>query len=106
MILYLQFRNFLANKQAVSKKINCSVELKLAERASDLLAEIYGISDKLEKEVNKVKQMSDFSDISFEIKDNMIPIMNELRKVVDEAEVVVGAQYWPYPTYADMLFYI
>ena len=37
---------------------------------------------------------------------NMIPIMNELRKVVDEAEVVVGAQYWPYPTYADMLFYI
>ena len=32
--------------------------------------------------------------------------MDALRKVVDEAEVVVGAQYWPYPTYADMLFYI
>ena len=96
----------VANKQAVSKKINCTVELELAEKSSDLMAEIYKISDELDKEIDKVKGMSDFSDISFEIKDNMIPVMNSLRKVVDEAEVVVGAQYWPYPTYADMLFYI
>ena len=67
-----------------------------------------GLSDKsfFKQEVTKIKGMNDFSDISFEIKDNMIPVMKSLRKVVDEAEVVVGAQYWPYPTYADMLFYI
>ena len=96
----------LANKQAVSDKINCSVEFELAEKSSELLAEIYKISVELEKEVNNIYSMKDFAAISFEIKDNMIPIMNSLRKVVDEAEVIVGSQYWPYPTYADMLFYI
>ena len=96
----------VANKKTISDKINCSVELELAEKSSTLLAEIHEIADKLDKEVKFVSAMTDFADISFEIKDNMIPIMNSLRKVVDEAEVVVGAQYWPYPTYADMLFYI
>ena len=96
----------VANKKTISDKINCSVELELAEKSSTLLAEIHEIADKLDKEVKFVSAMTDFADISFEIKDNMIPIMNSLRKVVDEAEVVVGAQYWPYPTYSDMLFYI
>ncbi len=96
----------VANKKTISDKINCSVELELAEKSSTLLAEIHEIADKLDKEVKFVSAMTDFADISFEIKNNMIPIMNSLRKVVDEAEVVVGAQYWPYPTYADMLFYI
>ncbi len=96
----------VANKRAISNKINCSVELELAEKSSALLAEIYEVTDKLDIEVKHISAMKDFAEISFEIKDNMIPIMNSLRKVVDEAEVVVGAQYWPYPTYADMLFYI
>ncbi len=96
----------VANKRAISNKINCSVELELAEKSSTLLAEIYEVTDKLDIEVKHISAMKDFAEISFEIKDNMIPIMNSLRKVVDEAEVVVGAQYWPYPTYADMLFYI
>ena len=94
------------NKRTVSDKINCSVELDLAEKSSLLLAKIYEITDDLDKEVKNVYKMSNFSDISFEIKDKLIPIMNSLRKVVDDAEIIVGGQYWPYPTYADMLFYI
>ena len=96
----------IANKQAVSKKIDCSVELDLAEKSSVLLAEIYRCANKLDNEVNKIGKMSDIVEISFEIKDNLIPLMDELRKAVDEAEVIVGSQYWPYPSYADMLFYI
>ena len=94
------------NKRAVSDKINCSVELDLAEKSSCLLAEIYRIADDLDKELKNIYRLSDFADMSFKIKDNLIPVMNSLRKVVDEAEVIVGGQYWPYPTYADMLFYI
>lgn len=96
----------VANKQAVSKKINCSVELDLAEKSSALLAEIYECANNLEEEVKKISLMSDSVEISFEIKDCLIPLMNDLRKAVDEAEIIVGAQYWPYPSYADMLFYI
>lgn len=96
----------IANKQSVSKKIDCSVELDLAEKSSTLLAEIYECVNNLDAEVKKISSMSDAVEISFEIKDNLIPLMDALRKVVDEAEVIVGAQYWPYPSYADMLFYI
>ena len=38
-------------------------------------------------------------------RDVVIPTMVALRKVVDGVEPVVGADYWPLPTYADMLFY-
>ena len=96
----------VSNKRRVSDKINCSVELELAEKSSALLSEIYTKSADLDNEINYIKSMGDFSDISFEIKDRLIPVMNSLRKVVDEAEVIVGRKYWPYPTYADMLFYI
>ncbi len=96
----------VANKKAVSDKINCSVELDLAEKSSALLSEIYNITHKLNDEVNRIYAIRDFEKMSFEIKDNLIPIMNSLRKVVDEAEVIVGGQNWPYPTYADMLYYI
>lgn len=30
--------------------------------------------------------------------------MQELRAVVDEAETFVGSEYWPLPTYSEMLF--
>ena len=96
----------VANKQSVSKKINCSVELDLAEKSSELLAEIYECANKLETEIKNVASLTDSVEIAFYIKDNLIPSMDSLRNVVDKAELVVGAQYWPYPTYADMLFYI
>ncbi len=37
-------------------------------------------------------------------KDAVIPAMNELRAVVDEMETLVSSEYWPYPTYADLMY--
>jgi len=30
--------------------------------------------------------------------------MEEIRKLVDAAELIVGTKYWPYPSYGDMMF--
>lgn len=38
-------------------------------------------------------------------RDTVVPAMVALRKISDGIEPVVGADYWPLPTYADMLFY-
>ncbi len=38
-------------------------------------------------------------------RDLVVPAMVALRKVSDGIEPVVDAEYWPLPTYADMLFY-
>jgi len=37
-------------------------------------------------------------------RDDVVSAMVELRKISDGIEPVVGADYWPLPTYADMLF--
>lgn len=37
-------------------------------------------------------------------KDVVFSAMNELRIVVDELETHTSAEYWPYPSYGDILF--
>ncbi len=39
-------------------------------------------------------------------KNNVFPAMQQLRAVADELETMVGENYWPFPTYGDLLFKI
>ena len=36
--------------------------------------------------------------------DIVIPAMNELREYIDQIEPLIGKEYWPLPTYGDILF--
>ena len=38
------------------------------------------------------------------VRDRLIPAMEELRRAADEAETVTAEKYWPFPTYAALLF--
>ena len=38
------------------------------------------------------------------IRDKVLTSMGELRVACDEAETLTAKSYWPYPTYADLLF--
>jgi len=39
------------------------------------------------------------------IKENILPAMDALRAPADALEDLVGKQYWPFPTYGDLLYY-
>ena len=41
---------------------------------------------------------------AFHIRDTVLGRMAALRKLCDEAETVTAADYWPFPTYGDLLF--
>jgi glutamine synthetase len=41
---------------------------------------------------------------SYHMRDNVIPAMNAVRNAVDRLEKLVPDDYWPLPTYRDMLF--
>jgi len=41
---------------------------------------------------------------AFYFKDNVVPAMAELRAPADRLEKVVDREYWPFPTYADLMF--
>ena len=38
------------------------------------------------------------------IRDTVLHLMGELRLACDEAETLTAKSYWPFPTYADLLF--
>ncbi len=41
---------------------------------------------------------------AYHVRDNVIPAMNAVREVVDELERLIPDDYWPLPTYREMLF--
>ncbi len=57
----------------------------------------------LEQEVSKAK-ISDVVKMARFSRDNIVPAMNNLRKVADELETITDSTLWPLPSYAEMLF--
>ena len=56
----------------------------------------------LEKSILRIK--GDNTEQAFHIRDEVLCRMEELRGLCDEAETVTAADYWPFPTYGDLLF--
>lgn len=79
-------------------------ESTILNRLSDLCLSIYERTVQLEAASNGAKEITDQQELSFYYKDNVIPVMQSLREAADEAEVLIGRDYWPFPTYGDLLF--
>ena len=60
--------------------------------------------EELESELMAVQAIDDVEKQSYEIRDSLIPKMNELRVLCDQAETKTAKEYWPYPSYAELLF--
>lgn len=59
---------------------------------------------KLDKAVCKVSDIDNAKKQAVGYRDVVIPVMADLRAAADALEVVVDAELWPLPTYAEMLF--
>ena len=62
------------------------------------------VQEVLEKALLDVKAISDLKQCAEFYRDTVIVAMNELRAVADELETLVSREYWPFPTYGDLLF--
>ncbi|MCR5137735.1 MAG: glutamine synthetase III [Oscillospiraceae bacterium] len=91
-----------AQKAAVPE-LNCGYETRLIRKLSDLINGIDGAIGALEQSVAEAGG-KDVTAQAFHIRDNVLSRMDELRALCDEAETVTAADYWPFPTYGDLLF--
>ena len=91
-------------KKALSGSIDCSFEVGLAEQISSLTAAAVSKASALEYAVMDVKNISDSLALARYYKDVVFAAMNELRIVVDELETHCAAEFWPYPSYGELLF--
>lgn len=104
----IEYVGDVTNTALSVKNLNGSIPVTAQET---LIAEISGLLEcmsknieGLEKAVIGVKDCSDILAEAVYYKDTIIPAMNELRVVADQLENIVSEDYWPFPTYGDLLF--
>ncbi|MCQ2484258.1 MAG: glutamine synthetase III [Clostridia bacterium] len=91
-------------KKTVCEDIPCGYETKTIKKLSVLADSIAETTDELEDTLIAVKDTDDIQAEAFLIRDKLIPCMNALRVSVDQSESVTAKKYWPYPSYADIVF--
>ncbi len=94
----------VASKKAVASGLACSYETTVISKLSVLADQIYERTGDVEKAILHLADAKDVIEESKFIRDELIPKMGELRAAADEAETLVSAESWPYPSYGDMLF--
>ncbi len=93
------------NKNSIGG-INSTVERELLARLTAANKEIYTLTGDLKMAVATAERTLDVLDKAKQYHDIILKLMNDIRKYADSAESVVPSDYWPYPSYGDLLFNI
>ena len=93
-----------AAKKALLPDLSCTYETGLVKKLSEKIDEIEVRTDELEKAILDLDGVGDTITEAGLIRDTLLPKMSELRVPCDEAETLTAKKYWPFPTYADLLF--
>ena len=94
----------VAAKKAVAPNLACAYETGLVTKLSGLTDQIAEKTNELESAVLELKNAESVKEESFAIRDTILGKMAALRAVADEAETQTSSDYWPFPTYGELLF--
>ena len=97
--------NAALSKKAFVKSIDTSLEENLVKKLSGLNSGLYSACVALEQAINNASEYEgNIMGLSKYYREKVISAMNKAREIVDELEINTSREYWPYPTYADLLF--
>lgn len=94
----------LAVKKASGLAVATKREDEMAVKLSKMVESLMDKIDALDMVSSKASGTSVTLQSAKYYRDYVVPAMQELRVVADELELMVGSDYWPFPTYADILF--
>ena len=94
------------NKKSLCADIDCGLEISLIKKLSSLNTCLDIKIEKLNTSLLEAKNYDDPKENAEFYKNNIRVQMQEVRAIADELETIVGKEYWPFPTYADLLFSI
>ena len=83
---------------------DASVTKELLQQASSLLTETKEVCRYLAEAEAKASAMPRGKEQAFFYREEIVKAMEKLRKPADELEKIIGKEYWPFPTYADLIF--
>ena len=94
----------LAAKKAAVAGLPCKYETATIAKLSELSDEIADATADLDGEIAKFQAIEDVTEAANDIRDVILGKMDDLRAVCDEAETITAKEFWPFPTYSDLLF--
>ena len=102
----LKYTKFITD-DLISKKalgIEAPNELKKANKLTAL-------TEDLMQKISTLESITEFPvkdafEVGMYYKDTVIPAMDGLRETADMLETIVAKDYWPFPTYTDLLYKI
>ena len=90
-------------KRCAFEGIPCRTEEELVKKLSILNDETSAAVEKLEADLKAIDK-NDVLPASQAMAHRIVPDMDEVRRLADEMETLTSADYWPYPTYFDILY--
>ena len=90
--------------KSVSSNVKCNYEISTMERLSELTDSISDATSSLEQKLSTLVDFDNIMETSEAMRDEILPAMENLRKYVDEAEMLTSERYWPFPSYGKLLF--
>ncbi len=94
----------LAAKKTAVAGLPCKYETATITKLSELSDEIADATADLDSEIAKFHAIEDVTEAANDIRDVILGKMDALRAVCDEAETITAKEFWPFPTYSDLLF--
>ena len=94
----------VAVKQSISKTLSNYAEVRLLESLSAKLESFVKATGELELAVKNASDYTDNLSLAKYYRETVFELMNELRNIGDSMEKETSAEYWPYPSYGEILF--
>ncbi len=94
----------IAAKRAVSEKMACEEDVSLAEKLSTMNEAFLVSMKKLEKDLSEIPAGE--GPASQKMAHVIVPDMEAMRALADNMERLCSSDYWPYPTYTELMYSI
>ncbi len=91
-------------KKALSSAVSVYAETELVEELSETLEAFVKKTAELKAAAAKVNSIGDSLEQAKYCRETVFSLMGELRVLGDAMEQKTSAQYWPYPSYGEILF--
>ncbi len=98
--------NTVAAKRSVSAELSCFAEESLIKGLNDCHSTMFKLVRELEDAVAETKSIDGLYENAKFYHDRILWLMGNIRAAADTAENLTSREYWPYPSYGDLLFKI
>ena len=94
----------LSAVQTACPDADVSVQTELLLETSDLLSDMKTALSDLQSSVEECSQIRNMEAKAHAYHDEIVPVMDRLRAAADQLEMLVDKEYWPMPSYGDLIF--